>query len=93
MAHCPYEKLEDLKSALETIRSFPKLKEPKPGIFYLKSRGFLHFHIDKENQRWADVVDGKTWGKPITLLLKATKKQISDFVKEVEKRYLRTIGP
>lgn len=89
MAHCPYILLKDLESTLNSIRALPKLKEMKPGIFYFRGKGFLHFHIDKENKRWADVSDGSTWGEPIVLPFKPSKKVLDAFVREVEKRYAK----
>jgi hypothetical protein len=55
MAHCPYDKLADIEPVLATLRGWEGLREAKPGIFYIRSDGFLHFHIDKEGRRWADV--------------------------------------
>src|SRR4051812_44832355 len=64
MDHCPYAKLEDLKDILFQVRKLPNIKEPKPGIFYIKGKSFLHFHL-KDDRRWADVRDGKDWGPSI----------------------------
>jgi hypothetical protein len=92
MAHCPYDLLKDLESSLDVIRALPRIKEAKPGIFYLKGKGFLHFHIDKENKRWADVSNGKSWGTPIVLPFKPSRKILGEFLKEVEKRYSKVVG-
>lgn len=91
MAHCPYKLLEDLEPTLDEIRKLPKIKEMKPGIFYLKSRGFLHFHINKENERWADIHDGKAWCKGIVLPFNPSKKILSSFAKAVESNHAKII--
>jgi hypothetical protein len=86
MGRCPYDQLSDIESALEQIRTLEKIKEAKPGIFYFKSQGFLHFHL-KEGKRWADIREGKNWGKPVDLPFKPSKKVLSDFLLEVRRRY------
>ena len=91
MGRCKYEKLAHIEPALDEIRKFSDLKEPKPGIFYLKSQGFLHFH-EKDDVVWADVKDQKVWGATIEIPQKATKKFLKDFVKEVSARYTRSGG-
>lgn len=57
MAHCPYNKIQGLETVLTEIRKLEKIKELKPGIFYLKSQSFLHFHI-KDDKIWADAESG-----------------------------------
>jgi hypothetical protein len=92
MAHCSFDQLDDLKILLNEIRTIPKIKEVKPGIFYLKSRGFLHFHINKENERWADIHDGKTWGDPVPLPFNPSKKEQLNFLKIVKERHLKVVS-
>jgi hypothetical protein len=48
MKHASAQALESLASLLERIRSLGHLKERRPGIFYLGSSAFLHFHEDLE---------------------------------------------
>lgn len=86
MAHCPYEKLKDLEPAFVEIRKLEKIKEPKPGIFYLKSQGFLHFHI-KADKIWADARAGQEWGSPIDIPPKVTKTFLKKFVCEIKSRH------
>ena len=93
MAHCPYEKLSDLQLLLEKIRGLEKLKEPKPGIFYFKGQGFLHFHTNKEHERWMDVREGEKWGKPIMVPQIIRAKELGKIFQEIEKRYLKTLKP
>lgn len=66
MAHAAYADLHDLKALLDKIRSLPEIKEPRPGIFYLKRTPFLHFHT-RAGQRWADAKAGSQWGPEISL--------------------------
>jgi hypothetical protein len=91
MAHCPYAKLADLKDSLREIRLLDRVSEKKPGIFYIGSKGFLHFHI-KDGKRWADVRDGADWGEPIDVPAKVSSRFQIQLVKEVRRRHARTIG-
>lgn len=87
MGRCQYELLSDLEPALNRIRKFNGLKEKKPGIFYFQSQGFMHFH-EKDGLIWADVRDGKNWGKPIFIPAKITKAYQKSFVEQISKRLL-----
>ena len=91
MAHCTYEDIVDLESCLEVIRSLDKVIERKPGTFYMKGKGFLHFH-KKDGERWADVRDGLDWGEKIDIPFSAKKGERASFIKEVKKRHERTIN-
>ncbi len=46
MKHAGPTALGALEPLLTEIRRFDGLREPKPGIFYRKASGFLHFHED-----------------------------------------------
>jgi hypothetical protein len=47
MKHADSQTLEQIAVLLNDIRQrVPPLKEKQPGIFYLKSTAFLHFHHD-----------------------------------------------
>lgn len=91
MGRCKYEKLAMIETVLNEIRKLPDLKEPKPGIFYLKSQSFMHFH-EKDSNVWADVKDGDTWGEPLDIPIKVTKTFSKKFTKEVFSRYSRSGG-
>ncbi|NER85036.1 MAG: hypothetical protein F6K42_37115 [Leptolyngbya sp. SIO1D8] len=54
MKHASEKAISSLSPLLQQLRSLPSLKEKKPGIFYRKSRAFLHFHED-EDEIYADV--------------------------------------
>lgn len=46
MKHAGPEALARLSGLLGELRARPLLREKRPGIFYLRSRAFLHFHED-----------------------------------------------
>jgi hypothetical protein len=46
MRHAGRDTLEQLSGLLEELRQRTQLKEKRSGIFYLKSKAFLHFHAD-----------------------------------------------
>lgn len=91
LAHCPFSKLTDIKDVLDKVRTFEKLKEKSPGIFYFKSKGFLHFH-EKDGCRWADVRNGNDWGSELDLPFDPSQRKKDMFIKEVKKRYTKTAG-
>ncbi len=86
MGRCPYEQLKDIEPILTEIRSLSNIKEPKPGIFYFKNQGFLHFHL-KEDRRWADAREDKNWGPEIEIPFNPTKSLVKKFIDEVKRRY------
>ena len=46
MKHANELALQSLQGLLASLRTLPGLVERKPGIFYVKSRAYLHFHED-----------------------------------------------
>jgi hypothetical protein len=46
MKHAGSAALDSLKELLASLRALPGLIEKKPGIFYVKSKAYLHFHED-----------------------------------------------
>ena len=46
MKHAGPATLEALAPLLDALRHLDALKEKRPGVFYLRSRAFLHFHED-----------------------------------------------
>jgi hypothetical protein len=46
MKHAGPEALDQLEDLLEELRSVAGLVEKKRGVFYRKSKAFLHFHED-----------------------------------------------
>jgi len=86
LAHCPYELVADLEPVFDEMRTWPGIKEKSPGVFYVKSIPFLHFHV-KDGERWADVKADKTWGEPVDIPMRSTKVARDRFAKEVRRRY------
>lgn len=91
MGRCQYELLKDLEPALNELRKLEELKEKRPGIFYFKSQGFMHFH-EKDGVIWADIRDGKGWGKEVVLPKKVTQAFCRSFVGTVLERLSKTRG-
>lgn len=94
MGRCRYENLSHIEPALDQIRKFADLKEPKPGIFYFKSQGFLHFH-EKDGKIWADVKGGAKWisiDVPPASTKKISKAFTDQFVKDVRLHYSQAGG-
>ena len=56
MKHAGQAALDQLESTLEAMRALPGLTEKGRGVFYRKSRAFLHFHEDPEGL-FADLRD------------------------------------
>ena len=56
MRHARDADLDRIEDLLVQIRTLPGLTEKKRGIFYRKSRGFLHFHEDPKGI-FADISD------------------------------------
>lgn len=52
--------LDELEPFLERLRAVPGLVERKRGVFYVRSRAFLHFHEDPSGMH-ADVRLGPEW--------------------------------
>jgi hypothetical protein len=44
--HARSEALDELEPLLEALRRVPGLKERTRGVFYRRSKAFLHFHED-----------------------------------------------
>jgi len=56
MRHARDQDLDRLESLLAQLRALPGLVEKKRGVFYRKSRAFLHFHEDPKGM-FADISD------------------------------------
>jgi hypothetical protein len=54
MRHITPARLATIDPLLEQLRTFDGLVERSPGVFYRKSRAFLHFHEDGDDV-YADV--------------------------------------
>ena len=56
MKHATPAALDQLEGLIAELRALPGLKEKSRGVFYWKSRAFLHFHEDPKGL-FADVRD------------------------------------
>ena len=56
MRHARDSDLDRVEDLLMRIRSLPGLVEKKRGVFYRKTRSFLHFHQDPKGM-FADISD------------------------------------
>lgn len=54
MKHATVQTLERITGLLDEVRQLAGIKERKFGVFYRKSRAFLHFHEDA-GKVYADV--------------------------------------
>jgi len=61
VAHCPFELLDDLSDVLAEVRSWAGVKEQSPGVFYVRRRPFLHFHLLKSGRRCGDIKGSRGW--------------------------------
>jgi hypothetical protein len=56
MRHATPEDLKRIATLLDDLRSVDGLTERTPGVFYRRSRAFLHFHADTDTDgMFADV--------------------------------------
>ena len=56
MRHARDQDLDRIEDLLVLLRALPGLVEKKRGVFYRKSRAFLHFHEDPKGM-FADISD------------------------------------
>ena len=56
MRHARDQDLDRVEDLLAQLRALPGLTEKKRGVFYRKSRAFLHFHEDPKGM-FADISD------------------------------------
>ena len=54
MKHASVQMLDAIAPLLAQLRALPGMQEKKVGVFYRKSRAFLHFHEDG-GRLYADV--------------------------------------
>ena len=47
MKHAGAKALGELAPVIARLRAFDALREKSPGVFYCRSRAFLHFHEDE----------------------------------------------
>ena len=60
MKHASSSALDQLAQLLAGIRQFDRVKEKSRGVFYCRSKAFLHFHEDPTGL-FADLRTGSNW--------------------------------
>lgn len=85
MKHAGAETLGKLQPFLKELRQYKILKERSRGIFYLKSKAFLHFHEDPSGI----FVDVKLDGKDFSRYRVTTRKEQKEVLKRIND-YLTT---
>ena len=90
--HCPYEALADLEEVLAEVRTWDHIRETAPGVFYVKRTPFLHFHVNKEGDRWADARCGKDWGKKLVIARPAGAAARKSFLADVRRYFAETLA-
>jgi hypothetical protein len=79
MKHVSAEGLDDLDDVLRRLREIDGLTEKKRGVFYRRSRAFLHFHEDPSGL-YADVrLDDKF--ERVRVTTKAERKHLVSLVR------------
>ena len=91
MAHCPPELLDDLADVFADVRTWAGVVEKKPGVFYVRSEPFLHFHLLAGGRRRADVKGRTDWvqldlPRPVT----ATTRRV--LFRQLRTRYAEKAG-
>jgi hypothetical protein len=81
MRHARPGDLERLEPMLAQLRSLDGLVERTPGSFYRKSKGFLHFHIDKDDV----YADAKLTGDEFDRVRVTTKREQQALVAAVRR--------
>lgn len=81
MKHATPQTLKSLSGLLNKIRLLPELKEKKLGVFYRKSRAFLHFHEDGD-EIYADI---RFEGSDFDRMPATTRNQQAALLTEIRK--------
>ena len=85
MKHAGPKALDRLEPLLAQLRRHGELKEKSRGCFYLRGRGFLHFHEHGEDELHADIGLGDDFQRLPAMtqaqhktILKLTARAIAD---------------
>ena len=79
MKHASAAALDALEPLLSEVRRAVGLIERKRGIFYRRSRAFLHFHEDAAGM-FADVKRSKTGGKGLAGVMRKGNYYFNPFI-------------
>jgi hypothetical protein len=89
MRHISTQMLSTLNPLLGRIRNLDGLVEKKAGVFYRKSRAFLHFH-EHESDIFADVrLDGVEFDR----LICTTSAEQNKLVREIRRALAAPVAP
>lgn len=92
MGHCAYSELADLEDILTELRTWDSVRERSPGVFYVKTKPFLHFHSNRSGERWADARRGLTWGPQLAIPPGADAVSRRAFRERVREYYEETVA-
>jgi hypothetical protein len=90
LAPCTAEQISDLNELMAMIRSWPGIREAKPGVFYIKQDPFMHVLTDLASNRWINARRGVQWGKPLAVPSTLAELDLRRLMREIKDRYLRT---
>ena len=80
MKHPGTVALDAIEPMLRELRTLSGISERKRGVFYRKSRAFLHFHEDPKGL-FADVRDGEWRRLPVTT--DAERRELVHLIDEI----------
>jgi len=86
MAHCPPELLDDLADLFAELRTWPAVVEKKFAVFYVRRNPFLHFHVDSDGKRHADIKGQTGWVRH-DLPRPASMTRRRAFLRELHRHY------
>jgi hypothetical protein len=78
--------LDDLADLFADLRTWRGIVGKHPGVFYLGSQPFLHFHLLEENRRRADI-KGRTDWMQVDLPRPASAATKRALLRELQLRY------
>ncbi|HEY4944255.1 MAG TPA: hypothetical protein VII56_22700 [Rhizomicrobium sp.] len=85
MKHAGPKALDRIEPLLRQLRGHVELKEKSRGCFYLRGRGFLHFHEHGEGELYADIGLGEAFERLPAMtaaqhktILRRTAKAVAD---------------
>jgi hypothetical protein len=91
VAHCPPELLDDLAPLLAELRTWARVVEKSPGVFYVGREPFLHFHLLAGDRRRADVKGRTSWVE-VDLPRPASATRRRALLRELRKRHREKAG-
>ncbi len=85
MRHASPEDLEQIADLVSALRATDTLTERTPGVFYRRSKAFLHFHADPHGF-YADVrIDHDAGFERVRVTTKAEQRRLLSSIRKVRK--------